>query len=244
FNYISYATGNDNFRSGGQSRAQLLVNLLPQSIPHVLVQGLPMFGGALVLVLGALVAGNGFGWGAWKTAFTQGPSRVSVIGGSLVALSVFVVATLAVTLTLFTGVSVLIAVTESQAIVWPALGSLATAFGGGLLVLGMWALFGYALGVLARGPALSVGLGLVWVLVVENLLRGVAGLLSIVEQVTRVLPGTAGGSLVGAIVGKTANTAPGVLDAISGQRALVTVAAYIVGFTVLVLAIVGRRDLA
>ncbi|MBO0871634.1 MAG: ABC transporter permease, partial [Micromonosporaceae bacterium] len=40
FNYISYATGNDNFRSGGQSRAQLLVNLLPQSIPHVLVQGL------------------------------------------------------------------------------------------------------------------------------------------------------------------------------------------------------------
>src|SRR5215475_11087547 len=208
FNYISYRTGNDSFRGAGQSKAQLLADLLPHSIPDVLVRGLPMFGGALVMVLGALVAGSSFGWGAWKTTFTQGPSRLAVIGGSLVALGVFVLATLAATLGLFTGVSVLIAATESQAIVWPSIGSLGVAFGGGLLVLGMWALFGYALGVLARGPALSVGLGLVWVLVVENLLRGVADLLSAVDQATRVLPGTAGGSLVGAIIGTTANTEP------------------------------------
>ena len=44
-------------------------------MPDVLVQGLPMFGGALVMVLGAIVAGNGYGWGTWKTVFTQGPSR-------------------------------------------------------------------------------------------------------------------------------------------------------------------------
>ena len=49
----------------------------------------------------------------------------------------------------------------------------AEAAGAGFLVLEMWALLGYALGTLARGPALSVGLGLVWALVVENLLRGV-----------------------------------------------------------------------
>ena len=34
-----------------------------------------MFGGALMMVLGAIIAGNGYGWGTWKTVFTQGPSR-------------------------------------------------------------------------------------------------------------------------------------------------------------------------
>jgi ABC-2 type transport system permease protein len=244
FNYISYRTGNQSFRGAGQTRAELLAGMLPQSMPDVLVRGLPMFGAALVMVLGALVAGSSFGWGAWKTAFSQGPSRLSVIGGSLIATSVFVFATLAVTLGLFTGVSVLIASTAGQAIVWPSIASLASAFGGGLLVLGLWALFGYTLGVLARGPALSVGLGLVWVLVVENLLRGVAGLLSAVEQVTRVLPGTAGGSLIGAIIGTTKNAAPGVLDVLSGNRALITVVAYMVGFVGLILVTMRRRDLA
>ena len=55
----------------------------------------------------------------------------------------------------------------------------------------MWALTGFLLGTVARGPALSVGLGLVWALVVENLLRGVGALLGAVEAFTKVLPGTA-----------------------------------------------------
>ena len=57
----------------------------------------------------------------------------------------------------------------------------------------MWALVGFLLGTLARGPALSVGLGLVWALVVENLLRGVGALLGPVEAFTKILPGTGGG---------------------------------------------------
>lgn len=35
----------------------------------------------------------------------------------------------------------------------------------------MWCLFGIALGTLIRGSALAIGLGLVWALVVENLMR-------------------------------------------------------------------------
>lgn len=37
--------------------------------------------GALMPVLGAVVAGNGYGWGTWKTVFTQGPSRRSTVLG-------------------------------------------------------------------------------------------------------------------------------------------------------------------
>lgn len=242
FDYVSYATGTESFATEGAARESLLTGLLPQGIPDVLVQGMPMFGGALAMVLGALVAGNGFGWGTWKTAFTQGPGRLAVVGGSLVALTTFVVVIVAATLALFTAVSTGIAPAEGESIVWPTANDLARAAGGGLLVLEMWALLGYTVGILARGPALAVGLGLVWALVVENLLRGVGSLLDAVEQVTLFLPGTAAGSLVGSLTGTTGT--PGVLDVLGGDRAAWTVAAYVVGLTVVVLAVMRRRDLA
>jgi len=47
--------------------------------------------------------------------------------------------------------------------------------------------------------ALSAGLGLVWVLVVGNLLRGAPQLLTELQVVTDVLPGTAAGSLAAAV---------------------------------------------
>ncbi|MFE7506280.1 ABC transporter permease [Promicromonospora sp. NPDC057488] len=247
FDYVSWATGTESFASdpgtGEAARDALLAGLLPQAVPDVLVQGMPMFGGALAMVLGALVAGNGFGWGTWKTAFTQGPSRGAVVGGSLTALSVFVALMVGATLVLFTVVSAGIALAEDQAIVWPTASATAQAVGGGLLVLEMWALLGYAVGILARGPALAVGLGLVWALVVENLLRGVGSLLDAVEQVTRFLPGTAAGSLVGALTGPGTGT-PGVLDVLPGDRAVATVAAYVVGLCAVVVVVLRRRDLA
>ncbi|WP_262849702.1 ABC transporter permease [Mumia quercus] len=244
FPYLSYRTGDLSFAGDGDTRDQLLAEMLPAALPTVLVQGLPMFGGALALVLGAIVAGNGYGWGTWKTVFTQGPSRTATVGGSLTALTVTVVGILALTLVLFTGVSLLVTATESQALAWPSAGALAESFAGGFLVLEMWALIGYALGTVARGPALAVGLGLVWALVVENLLRGVGALLGPVEAVTEVLPGTAGGSLVGALVdvATNPNETPGVLDVLSGGQALATVLAYCVGLVVLVLVVVRRRD--
>ncbi len=243
FDYISYATGQESFTSEGLSRAQVLAQLLPAGVPEVLVGGMPMFGGALAMVLGALVAGNGFGWGTWKTAFTQGPSRLATIGGSLLALTTFVGLIVAVTLGLCFLVSFAIALAEGAPMALPAIGDLSQSVGAGLMVLEMWALLGYAIGILARGPALAAGLGLVWALVVENLLRGVGDLLAPIEQLTRVLPGTAGGSLIGAVIGTVGDT-PGVLDAISGSRALITVAIYVATLTTVVLIIVRRRDLA
>ena len=243
FNYVAYKTGDDNFAGDGASNAQLLSELMPSAIPDVIVSGLPMFGGALAMVVGALVAGNGFGWGTWKTVFTQGPSRFAAVGGSLIAVTIFIFAMMTATLALCAGVSVAIAASEGQSITMPALSDLAQSFGSGFLVLEMWALLGFLIGVLAKGPALAVGLGLVWSLVVENLLRGVGSLLPGIETVTDALPGTAGGSLAGAIIGGP-NGTPGVLDAISGERALITVAAYVLVAAVAAVVVMRRRDLA
>ncbi|MCW2783110.1 MAG: hypothetical protein JWR35_3559 [Marmoricola sp.] len=243
FNYVAYKSGSNSFSNEGESAASLLATIMPVGVPNTLVDGMPMFGGALMLVLGAIVAGSGYGWGSWKTVFTQGPSRTSTVLGSTTALAVFVAGTIVVTLVFDLGLSLVVAAAEGQHVVWPGLGDTAQAVGAGFLVLEMWAFAGFLLGTLARGPALSVGLGLVWALVIENLLRGVGTLLAPVATFTHVLPGTAAGSLIGSLVGVGGpDSTPGVVDAISGDRAVWTLLAYLVLLPVATVLLVRRRD--
>ena len=243
FNYFSYKTGDLSFSNEGESAQSIFTELLPGAVPDVLIQGMPMFGGALMLVLGGLVAGNGYGWGTWKTVFTQGPGRRTVIAGSILTLTAFVLAIVLLTLVLCFGVSVTIALTEGADLIWPSAGAVLQSVLAGCLVLELWALAGYTIGTLARGPALAVGLGLVWTLVVENLLRGVGSLLGPIESLTHVLPGTAAGSLVGSLIGvQPGDGTPGVLDVLSGTRATWTIVAYLLAFLVVTLGITQRRD--
>ncbi|TYL46335.1 ABC transporter permease [Nocardioides sp. BGMRC 2183] len=243
FTYLSYTSGDAGFANEGETKAQMLAQLVPAGVADVLLQGMPMFGGALMMVLGALVAGNGYGWGTWKTLFSQGVRRGPAVVGAIAALTGFVVATVVVTFLFDLGVATLIATSESASLTLPPTGSVLEALGAGLLVLEMWALLGFALGTIARGPALAVGLGLVWALVVENLLRGVGELLGWVESLTEVLPGTAAGSLIGSIVGAgSGDGTPGVLDTVPAGQAAGTVAVYVVLAVVVSLVLVRRRD--
>jgi ABC-2 type transport system permease protein len=243
FNYVTYTSGENNFSNEGQSRADLLASLLPAALPDNLAQGMPMFGGAIMMVLGAIIAGNGYGWGTWKTVLTQGPSRTSTLAGSLSATTAFVVGVVLATLVTDCAMALAVALSESQSTALPALGDTAQAVGAGFLVMEMWALAGYFLGTVARGPALSVGLGLVWTLVIENLLRGVGASLSWVEAFTHVLPGTAGGSLIGQLGGVGGpDPTPGLLDTLSFDRALWTTVAYLVVLPLVTWWLVRRRD--
>jgi hypothetical protein len=206
---------------------------------------MPLFGGAIMMVLGAIVAGNGYGWGMWKTVFTQGPSRAATLLGSMSALAVLVAGLVVATLLADTGMALGVAALESQPVSWPAAGDMVQSVGGALLVMEMWALAGYFLGTVARGPAVSVGLGLVWALVIEGLLRGVGTSLAAVAVFTHFLPGTAAGSLIGDIVGVGGpDPTPGLLDTLSGTRALITLAAWLVLLPVASVWLVRRRDVA
>jgi hypothetical protein len=251
FNYLSYRSGDGGgFAeqvSDETAAAALLRQMLPDSAPVTTVQGLPMFGGALLLILGAVAVGSGYGWGTWKTVFTTGPRRLAALGGTLAALGVLLVglvlATLAVDLLAAYGV----AVAESQPVTWPGLADTARGVGAALLISGMWLAGGVLLGTLTRGPALAVGLGLVWSLVVENLLRGVSGLLGPVENVTDLLPGTAAGSLAGAagaLAQSDPNGTPGVLTTLGGPAAAALLGGYVLVFVVVSLTLTARRDIA
>ncbi|CCH87400.1 conserved membrane protein of unknown function [Modestobacter italicus] len=244
FNYIAYRTGDASGPADRVPRAELLAGLLPDAVPAAAVQGTPLFGGAIVLILGALATGSGFGWGSWKTVLTQGPGRGTAFGGTLVVLALTVVGLVLATFALDLGVASVLAAVEDQPVDLPSIGALAQGAGAGVLVLGMWCAAGVLIGVLTRSPALAVGLGLVWALVVENLLRGVADLVGGLAVVTDHLPGTAAGSLVGALDGAGGDRAPGVQTVLSGG----TAAAFLLGWLVLFaaggLVLMRRRDVA
>jgi ABC-type transport system involved in multi-copper enzyme maturation permease subunit len=232
FDYITFRTGGTTGMSSTAPAEVLLDRMLPDAVPSVFTQGMAMFGGALMLILGALTVGSGYGWGTWKTAFTQGSSRTAVIGATLAMLGAVVLVLVVAVCVIDLGVAALIAGVESRSAALPDPGSLLRALGAGALILGMWTSAGALIGAVARGPALSVGLGLVWVLVVENLLRGVGAVLEPMTLVTDWLPGTAAGSLAGALRGGAAGDAtPGVVDILSGPTAAGVLAVYILVFT-------------
>lgn len=243
FNYLAYTTGSSGRMSNGLPRDVLLRQMLPAAVPEVFTQGMAMFGGALMLVLGALAIGSGYGWGSWKTVLTQGPSRVAAIGGVVVSLAVTVIGLVLVAFVIDTGVAALIASTEGQSLALPSLGRSLLGIGSGTAILGMWTLAGAVVGAIARGPALAVGLGLVWVLVVENLLRGVAAIFEPIRAITDHLPGTAAGSLAGSLRTTGGPATPGVLDVLGRGESILVLAAYIAVFAAGTVWLIRRRDM-
>ncbi|MGY2122057.1 ABC transporter permease [Nocardia gipuzkoensis] len=243
FNYLAYTSGESGRMSNGLPREALLRQMLPTAVPEVFTQGMAMFGGALMLILGALTVGSGYGWGTWKTVFTQGPSRVRAVAGVVVSLAVVVVGLVCAAFVVDVSIAALIAASQSQAVTLPALDRSLLGILTGTAILGMWTLAGALIGAIARGPALAVGLGLVWVLVVENLLRGVAGIFAPIRVITDHLPGTAAGSLAGAMRTVDGPATPGVLDVLARTESLVVLAAYLVVFASGTIWLMRERDL-
>jgi ABC-2 type transport system permease protein len=235
--YAGYSSG-----TGGPTADRGLAALLPAQIVGNSIAGLPVFLGAIMVILGVLAVGNEYGWDTWKTVLTQGPSRLSVFAGKLVALAVAAFVVVATLFALGAAASALIAGVEGQPMDWPSVADLARGVGAGWLMAAMWTAFGVLLAVLLRGVALAIGLGLVWLLAVQNLLALLAApLLDWVAQLQKGLPGPNTGSLAAAL-GSGADT-PGVEAVVGGGTAALVVAAYLVAFVVVSGAVLRRRDI-
>ncbi|MEU5762879.1 ABC transporter permease [Nocardia sp. NPDC047648] len=243
FNYLAYTSGESSRMSNGLPREALLRQMLPAAVPEVFTQGMAMFGGALMLILGALAVGSGYGWGTWKTVFTQGPSRVQAVAAVVVSLVGVVVALVCTAFVVDLSVAALIAAFQSQSLALPGPGRSMLGILTGVLILGMWTLAGALIGAVARGPALAVGLGLVWVLVVENLLRGVAAIFAPIEVITDHLPGTAAGSLAGAMRTVDGPATPGVSQVLSRSESVVVLVVYVALFAACTIWLMRERDL-
>jgi ABC-2 type transport system permease protein len=241
FGYAIPYAGLSGATSGPPGSDRGLAAMLPDAFLGSALGGLPIFVGALALIFGVLVAGSEYGYGTWKTILVQHPSRVAVYGAKLVTVAI---AALAVVLALFAataGASALVASLEGQALVWPPLTDVLRGLGAGWLVTTMWGSLGVLLAIGLRSVALPIGLGLVWLLAVQNLLASIAApLLDWVAQLQKVLPGPNAGALVAAF----GASAPGVEQVVGSGQATAVLAAYLVVFGVLGGWLLHRRDIA
>ncbi|TDO47068.1 ABC-type transport system involved in multi-copper enzyme maturation permease subunit [Kribbella sp. VKM Ac-2571] len=244
--YLGYATGDDNPQTDGVPRAEILRGMLPARVIDNTIGGYPIFAGALALVLGAIVIGGEYTWGTLKTVLTQRPRRGTILGAQFLALGTMIALWVLGIFAACALCSLGIATAENGSTTWPGIGDLLQGLAGGWLVLMMWCLAGAVLAVAFRNVALPIGLGVVWILGIETLLAGVvSSLLPSLKWLANVLPGTNAGSLVFSVTGMAAADAPpGVRDAVSGTRALLTLIAYCATFTALATWTTHHRDVS
>jgi ABC-2 type transport system permease protein len=244
--YLGYVTGDGNQQTDGIPRAEVLRGVLPERVLDNTIGGFPVFAGALALVLGAIVVGGEYTWGTLKTILTQRPGRGTLLGGQLLGLLTMVAVWVLGIFVACALCSIGIAAAESAPMDWPGPLTLLEGLGGGWLVLSLWCSAGAVLAVAFRNVALPIGLGVVWILGIETLLAGVvSSLLPDLEVLSDALPGANAGALVFSVTGmSTADAPPGVRDAVSGDRALLTVLGYAAVFVVLAVVSTRRRDVS
>jgi ABC-2 type transport system permease protein len=244
FNYRGTPTGPSTGASLGE---RVLSEALPAALVPSAIQGFPLFAGALALLIGVLATGAEYGWDTMKVLLTMGPSRLSVLAGKLLALAVVMLSIVLATFVVDAAASLLVASITGKPVNWPPIAALLTGVGAGWLIVGMWCLAGACLGILTRGTALGVGIGLVWALAVENVLRIFGAIVAAVDVIQRFLPGTNAGALAAALgvpaQGQPGGT-PGVTAVIGGTTAALTLTVYLAIFVAVSAVLVQRRDVA
>jgi ABC-type transport system involved in multi-copper enzyme maturation permease subunit len=222
---------------GSAERPVVLSTLYPDNfVSNVVGAGYPL-GAALLIVLGALIAGSEYSWGTVKTLFTQGPGRLSVWSGRTI---VFLAWTAFMTLILFAvgaAASVVVAGFEGHAIAWPAIADVAKGVGAIWLIFAVNGALGMALGVLLRQSAAALGVGIVYLLGVEIIVvRFVDSLNSgAYKWVGDLFVGQNSSALLQSLAHRTA-------PSISAEQAVIVLAAYLIGLLVVAAALQSRRD--
>jgi ABC-type transport system involved in multi-copper enzyme maturation permease subunit len=240
FNYLVPYAG---YLSAANERVaeQILAGMMPEHLISNSIGGFPLFAGALALTLGAISVGSEYGFGTLRTMLIQHPHRLSFFAGELLALAV---AVLAIVLSIFAFgalTSSTIALSQSELMDWPSLAELAWGVASGWLILMTWCLLGVVLAFVFRGTALPIGLGVVWILGVENLIVNVvAALLDFADALQKGLPGVNAGSLVSALGG--GSDTPGVNTLVDGSQATLVLAAYALAFAMIAGLALYRRD--
>lgn len=123
---------------------------------------------AVGLVLGALVAGSEYSWGTLKTEMAQGPSRLRLYTGQVLAVLILLAILTPILFALGIVASVIATERLHGSLLWPSPLMLLRGIGVAFLLLAMPAAMGLMLATLLRGAALAIAVGLAWFLVIEE----------------------------------------------------------------------------
>ena len=226
------------------ARAALLKQgLYPGGLVKNLIDGVMPLGAAMTLVLGALATGGEYGWGTLKTVLTQGPGRIQTLVAKLVVAALGVALVTALFYSAGAIASMIVAGIDGHAIAWPATIDVAKALGATWLILYCFGLLGMALGFVFRQSAAAVGIGLVYLVVVETILsRFIIGFHGgDYRWIAKGLSGANATALVqsfGQIIVDPRAAAP----LVGGTHAVVTLGAYAVALALVSATLLRWRD--
>jgi hypothetical protein len=131
--------------------------------------------GIFALIVGVLAQGSEYSWGPVKTAWIQLPGRVSIVLGQLTSLAVLSLIMALGLVAVDSLASYLIGALDSQLSNWPSALDFLKGIGAAWLILYLLAVLGFGLATLFKQSAMAIGLGLAYVLVIENLVFGLLG---------------------------------------------------------------------
>jgi ABC-2 type transport system permease protein len=244
--YIVWLAVRNRPRGSAGDPEKLIGGLLPDRFLSGTVDLYPMFGSALMLILGAVLVGGEYRWGTWGTLLVQRPGRVSAVLGKAAAVAVVLLCVTVLVVACSAAASAGAAGLSGRSAPWPGVATLLGGIGAAWLVSMAAASLGMFLAILLRATGAAIGVGLMWLLAVENLVSGLAGILSALEWPQRLLIGPSAGSLATALdpTGKVNTSIPGVVSVSGPVTASVVLAAYVVVCLGLSALLVSRRDMA
>ena len=223
------------------ARKALLRVLYPDRFVLNVLNEFTGVGGAMVLILGSLSLGSEYGWSTLKTALTQKPGRLTFMAAKLLLLALVVIAFVALLLAAGAAASFAAAVLDGIRVAWPPASEVLRGLAAGSLILAVWCGLGLCLAAVFRSNALPIGVGLVYMLLVEGILGGF-GQVDAVRSIQRVLPGANAGALI-ASFGAVSVPGSAVPKAVAGpEQAALVLAGYLVVFLAVAVALVWRRD--
>ena len=242
--YLIFANPPENSMPPGANPDAFIEVLFPENLLSNVLSGFPSTGGGPVaLILGALSFGSEYGWGTFKTSFTQHPGRLAVFFGKILALAAVVAGFVLLAFAAGAASSYAIARIEGAAVDWPPLGETLRALGCGFLISAVWTSLGAFLATLFRGTPLAIGLGLVYALLLEGVAATLLAANEDFEPALKFLFNENSYALINAF--GSAPEGLGVPQSIvEPERATVTLAVYALVFVLISALLLRRRDVA
>jgi ABC-type transport system involved in multi-copper enzyme maturation permease subunit len=230
----------------GSARAAVVDQLVLGHVDLTAASSFPLFGGAVMLILGAFLTGTEYRWRTWATILTQQPSRVEVVLGKVLATMVVVAIVVLASYVVAVVASIAVGLAIGHGLQPPSVGRFGLSMLVAFLISCVWAVVGMFLGILFRGATAAVAVGLFYALGLENVILSFSSLFHALQPVREFLLGANAGSLVAALAPADLPAArvPGVLSVVGAGQATVALFIYLLLAVFLSALLVRRQDVA
>lgn len=165
----------------------MLASVMPAAASRQVVGSLPLYGGPVMIIAGALLSAGDVKNGVIRTVLSRYPARALLVAARMATLFIVVaVAILVSVAAAFISSFVLAAIAGGDTSL-PSMLSVGRDTAYAVLIGFSWAVFGFTLGIIVRSLAGAISVGLIWSLVVEQALHGLSSLGSKFDAIRAIL---------------------------------------------------------